>query len=167
MRWAPQLKERGQPKMEPISAIVTALALGAASALKDVAGQGIKDAYAGLKALIQRKYAQVPLAQLEAKPDSKARREVVEEELTAAGAVHDEELLQLVKAVLNAVQQAPETAAAIGVDLEEVKGAALRIADVIASGTGVRVRKGEFSGDIDIKGVRAGQQQGADPAKKV
>ena len=156
------------PNMEPISAIVTALALGAAGALKDVAGQGIKDAYAGLKALIQRKYAQVPLAQLEAKPDSKARRDVVEEELTAAGAVHDEELLQQVKAMLDAVQQqAPETAAAIGIDLEEVKGAALRIADVIASGTGVRVRKGEFSGDIDIKGVRAGQQQGADPAKKV
>jgi hypothetical protein len=154
--------------MEPISAIVTALALGAAAALKEVSAQGVKDAYAGLKALIQRKYAQIPLAQLEAKPDSKARRDVVEEELTAAGAVHDEELLQQVKAMLDAVQQqASEARVAIGVDLEEVKVAALRIADVIASGTGVRVSKGEFSGDIDIKGVRAGQQQGADPEKKV
>jgi hypothetical protein len=152
--------------MEPVSTIVTALALGAAAALKEVSAQGIKDAYAGLKALIQRKYAQISLTQLESKPDSKARRAVVEEELTTAGAVHDEELFQHVMTMLNAVeQQAPETAAAIGVDLEDVKGAALRIADVIASGTGVRVRKGEL-GDIDIKGVRAGQQQGADLAKK-
>src|SRR5690348_4524138 len=115
--------------MEPISAtIVTALALGAASALKEVSAQGVKDAYAGLKALIERKYAQVPLAQLEAKPESKGRRDVVEEELNAAGAGHDDELLQHAQAVLDAVQQqAPEIAAAIGVDLEEVKGGALRI----------------------------------------
>ncbi len=152
--------------MEPITAIVTALALGAAAALKEVSGQAVKDAYGALKALIQRKYAQVPLAELEAKPDSKDRRGVIEEKLTAAGAVDDEELLQRAKALLEAVhQQAPETAAAIGVDLEEVRGAALRIADVIAPGTGVKLRKGEFSGNIDIIGVRAGQE-GVDPQKK-
>jgi len=153
--------------MEPISAtIVSAIALGAAAALKEVSSQAVRDAYAGLKTLIQRKYAKVPLAQLEENPASKARRAVVEEELTAAGAEHDEELLQHAKAVVEAVQQhAPEAAAAIGVDLEEVKGATLRIADVIASGTGVKVRKGEFTGDLDISGVRAGQS-GAEPTKK-
>jgi hypothetical protein len=152
--------------LEPITAIVTALALGAASALKEVAAQSVKDDYAGLKALIQRKYAKVPLAQLEEKPESKSRRDVVAEELTEAGAAPDEELLQHAKAVLDAVQQqAPETAAAIGIDLEEVKGAALRIADVIASGTGVKAKEGELSGDIDIRGVHTGQH-GAEPAKK-
>jgi hypothetical protein len=153
--------------MEPISAtIVTAIALGAAAALKEVSSQAVRDAYAGLKTLIQRKYAKVPLAQLEENPASKARRAVVEEELTAAGAEHDEELLQHAKAVVEAVQEhAPEAAAAIGVDLEEVKGATLRIADVIASGTGVKVRKGEFTGDLDISGVRAGQP-GTEPTKK-
>jgi hypothetical protein len=116
--------------------------------------------------LVQRKYAKVPLAQLEENPSSKARRAVVEEELTAAGADHDEELLQHVQAMVEAVQHhAPEAAAAIGVDLEEVKSAALHIADVIASGTGVKVRKAEFTRDIDISGVRAGQL-GAEPAKK-
>jgi hypothetical protein len=153
--------------MEPISAtIVTALFLGAAAALKEVSAQAVKDAYAGLKALIERKYSQVPLAQLEAKPESKGRRDVVEEELTAAGAGNDEELLRHAKAVLDAVQQqTPEIATAIGVDLEEVKGAALRIADVIATGTGVKIEKGEFTGDFDIRGIRAGQL-GTEPAKK-
>jgi hypothetical protein len=155
--------------MEPISAtIVAAIALGAAAALKEVSSQAVRDAYTGLKALIQRNYAQVPLAQLEENPASKGRRAVVEEELAAAGAEHDEELLQRAKAVVEAVHQhAPETAAAIGVDLDEVKGAALRISDVIASrgGAGVKIRKGEFSGDVDISGVRAGQH-GGEPAKK-
>jgi hypothetical protein len=63
--------------MDPITVIVTALALGAAGALKDVSSQAIKDANGGLIALIQRKYAQVPaatLTQLEEKPESKSRR---------------------------------------------------------------------------------------------
>jgi hypothetical protein len=153
--------------MEPISAtIAAALALGASAALKEISAQAIKDAYAGLKALIQRKYAQVPITELEEHPGSKARRAVVEEELAATGAGHDQELLQHAMAVLEAVQQhAPETAAAIGVDLAEVRGATLRIADVIASGTSVKVRKSDFSGNVEISGVRAGQL-GGDPAKK-
>jgi hypothetical protein len=52
-------------------------------------------------------------------------------------------------------------ATAIGVELDDVKGAALRIADVIAgvSGAGVKIRKGEFVGDVNISGVRAGQYE--------
>jgi len=38
----------------------------------------------------------------------------------------------------------PETGAAIGIDLAHVQAAALRIRDVDASGTGVRVREGTF-----------------------
>jgi len=153
--------------MEPISAtIVTALALGAANALKDVSSQAVRDSYAALKALIQRKYERVPLAQLEENPASKARRAVVQEELVAAGAEEDKELLEHTKAVVDAVSEhAPETAAAIGVDLADIKGGTLRIADVIASGAGVKIKKGEFTGDIDISGVRAGQG-GGQPAKK-
>jgi hypothetical protein len=156
--------------MDPLSSIVMALALGAAAAAKDVSSQAIKDAYTGLKALIQRKYAQVPaptLTQLEEKPESKSSRAVVEEELTQAGAAPDKELLQQAKAVMDAVQQhAPETAAAIGIDLEKVKAAALNIGEVVASGTGIRVKEGEFTGDINIGHVRTGQT-GADPVKKV
>jgi hypothetical protein len=52
----------------------------------------------------------------------------------------------------------------IGVDLRDVEAVNLRLADVAAAGTGVRVEKGKFSGDIDIKGVRAGVPPGG-PAK--
>ena len=40
--------------------------------------------------------------------------------------------------------------------LKDVEAANLRLADIAASGTGVKVEKGRFSGDIDIRGVRAG-----------
>jgi len=86
--------------------------------------------------------------------------------LIAARAQNDEELLQHVKAMLDALeQQTPETGAAIGVDLEEVKGAALRIANVGTEVAGVRVRQSEFSGNVSITGIRVGQL-GEDSSKK-
>ncbi len=54
-------------------------------------------------------------------------------------------------------------AAAIGVDLKDVEAANLRLADIAALGTGVRIEKGKVSGDIDIKGVRAGVPPGGLP----
>jgi hypothetical protein len=49
--------------MDPITVIVTALATGAAAAAKETASEVIKDAYHGLKALIQRKFADKPEAE--------------------------------------------------------------------------------------------------------
>ena len=43
--------------MDPISLIIAALAAGAIAGVKDTAGQAVKDAYAGLKALVHRRFA--------------------------------------------------------------------------------------------------------------
>ena len=61
--------------MDPLTSLGTALAAGAA--LQSTAEQVVKDSYAALKGLIQRKYAKVNLAQLEANPSSKHCRGVV------------------------------------------------------------------------------------------
>jgi len=152
--------------MDPISIIVTALATGAAAGLKPTAAKVIQDAYAGIKALIQRKYGETNVALLEKDPASKAKREVVKEELEKSDAGGDPELLTQAKTLLDAVQQhAPEAAGKIGVDLEEIKGASLRIGDIIAAGAGVKVRKAEIAGDIEIKGVRAGEAS-ENPSKR-
>ncbi|MBI3804968.1 MAG: hypothetical protein HY282_14530 [Nitrospirae bacterium] len=143
--------------MDPISIIVTALATGAAAGLKPTAAKVIQDAYEGIKGLILRKYGETSVPLLEKDPASVSRRGVVKEELERAEAGSDPELLTQAKVLLDAVQQhAPEAAEKIGVDLEEIKGASLRISDILASGTGVKVRKAELTGDIEIKGVRAG-----------
>ena len=147
--------------MDPLTSIVTALAAGAAAALQSTVEQAVKDTYAALKALIQRKYTQVNLDQLEANPSSKSRRGVVEEDLKAVGADTDAEVLQQAQVLLEAIQrQAPQAAAAIGVDLKEIEGASLAIRHVIATGAGVKVEQGKFSGDITIEDVRAGSPGG-------
>jgi hypothetical protein len=145
--------------MDPVSVIVAALAAGAAAGAKPTAEQAIKDAYAGLKGLIQRKWGQVNVSQLEAHPTSEARRAVVKEDLAQAEAGTDRELLALADKVLDVVaQHAPEIAQSIGVRLEDIKsGGSLRIRDVAATDVAVDVKKADIHGDIDISGVRAGR----------
>ena len=102
--------------MEPITFIVTALAAGAAAGLTASAENAIKEAYAGIKALIQRKFGGVDLAVLESKPESATRRGVVAEELTEAGAAQDQELLQAAERLMQLIQQrAPQVGQVIGV----------------------------------------------------
>jgi hypothetical protein len=130
--------------MEPISLIVTSLALGAAAGLKPTVEQAIKDAYGGLKSLLQRKYAKVSVEQLEEAPESKARRAVIEEDLTKTGADKDEEVLRQAKILLDVIQaHAPETASAIGIDL-----------NVVASGEGAVAIGRDAKGNTIITGNR-------------
>ena len=144
--------------MDPISIIVAALASGAAAGLKPTAEKIIKDAYAGLMGMIQRKYNNVDLRPFENKPESESERESLAEDLADAGATGDQELLDLAKVLIDAVAKHDKaTAAAIGVDLEEVKAAYLNIRKVTTTGTGVKVKKGEFEGGIDIGEVNAGK----------
>jgi hypothetical protein len=150
--------------MDPLTSVVTALAAGAAAALQSTVEQVVKDGYTALKGLIQRKYAQVNVNQLEADPTSKNRRGVVEEELAAVGADKDAEVLQQAQVLLEAIQRhAPQAAAAIGVDLKDIKGASLAIRRVTATGTGVKVEQGQFSGDVIIEDVQAGESGGRLP----
>ena len=150
--------------MDALTSLVTALAAGAAAALKPTVEQAVKDSYAALKGLIQRKYAQVSLDQLEANPSSKSRRGVVAEDLAAVKADQDAEVLQKAQALLEAIQRhTPDAAAAIGVDLKDIAGAALAIRRVTATGAGVKVAGATLSGDITIEDVRAGGHGGAPP----
>jgi hypothetical protein len=143
--------------MDPISAVVAALAAGAAAGLKPAAEQAVKDAYGGLKAFIQRKWKQVDVGQIEANPASEARRAVVKEDLAGTDAGTDRELLTLADTLLKVVaEHAPEVATSVGVKLEDIKaGGALRIRDVEAAGVAVDVKKADIQGDIDISDVRA------------
>src|SRR3954470_21122225 len=125
--------------MEPISAVALSLALGAGSiAGKEVVSGLVKDAYTALRNLVKNRYPKVSIEQLEQAPESKSRRAVVEEDLSAAGAGQDTELLAVAQKMTELIRrQAPNIAEAIGVDLKDVEAANLRLADIAASGTGV------------------------------
>jgi hypothetical protein len=150
--------------MDPLTSLVTALVAGAAAALQSTVEQGVKDGYAALKGVIQRKYARVNIDELEVNPSSKNRRGVVEEDLKTVGADTDAEVLQHAQALLEAIQrQAPQAAAAIGVDLKQIEGASLAIRRVTAAEAGVKVEGATLSGDITIEDVQAGRPGGARP----
>jgi hypothetical protein len=150
--------------MDPISAVALSLALGAGSiAGKEVVSALVKDAYDGLKSLIKRRYPKVSLESLEQVPDSRNRRAVIEEDLAASGAAQDSELLAAAQKLIELIRQhAPNAAATTGVDLKDIEAANLRLADIVASGTGVKVEKARLSGDVTISGVRAGLSQAKD-----
>ena len=129
--------------------IVLALALGAAAGLKPTAEQAIKDGYATLKTLIQRKYGKVDVALLEQRPASENRRAVVQEDLAQAGTGQDEEVVHAAQALLAAIQrQTPETAGAIGVRLEDLEAAAVTLSETINVTVGERgIGLGKVSGN--------------------
>ena len=155
--------------MDPVSIIVMALVSGAAAALKPTTEQVIKDAYNGIKALIQRKFTQVNVTPLEEKPASKARQAVVQEDLESAGAGQDEELLRQAKALLDTIQtHAPEVPKAVGLDLEDIKGASLTAERILAEGssaTGVKIKGADIQGDIKISDVTARNTEDTPPKK--
>lgn len=144
--------------VDPVTVIVSAVALGAAAGLKETATRAVKDAYAVLRKLISDRYQDVDVAPVEKRPDSAAKRESLEEDLAAAGAGRDGALLDAAQALITQVKaQDAAAAAAVGIDLARVEAAALRIRGVAAEGTGVQVRDGRFTGDIEISDVRSGK----------
>jgi hypothetical protein len=91
--------------MDPISLIVAALTAGALAGVTDAAGQAVKDAYAGLKGLIRRRFsgdhdAEAALDQSERQPEAGDAQAKLAEHLRAAGAADDEELIRAAQAVL-------------------------------------------------------------------
>jgi len=95
--------------MDAITTILVALASGAAAAAQDTASQVVKDAYAGLKALVQRKLqAKDPNAATivsEYEKDAATWEKPMQKALDASGAASDDAMLEQAHRVLQVVQQ--------------------------------------------------------------
>ena len=109
--------------MDPITVILTALVTGAAK----VAGDAIPDAYQGLKALIQKKFAGKPdaemaLAKHEEKP--KVWEEPLKEALVESGVDQDQEILKAAQALLDKTKEQPDGQQIITQTISNVKYAA-------------------------------------------
>ena len=104
--------------MEPTTLIIGALAAGATAAAKDTASQAVKDAYAGLKTLIQRRFVEkkipegeIALKKYEEKPavwEEPLKDLLVETETDKAA-----EVLKAVEVFKQALNQTAEGRAAV------------------------------------------------------
>jgi len=97
--------------MEPVTLIVSAVALGAAAAAEEVVPQAIKDAYAGFKGLLVRKFGgaanvEDAVRKVEEKPESEERKAVLGEEVEAARSAIDPELIARAEDLLKQLQAA-------------------------------------------------------------
>jgi hypothetical protein len=116
--------------VDPVSLIVAALAAGASAALKDTAGQAVKDAYASLKALIGRKLADEPETQSVIAKHEKAPaiwKKPLERELGRTGVVADEEVVRAAQRLLAAID--PEGARAGGYNVTISGGKGIVVGD--------------------------------------
>jgi hypothetical protein len=140
--------------MEPTSAIAVSLALGASAAAgNEEVSESIKDAYAALKHLIQKRYPNVSIGQLERAPSSKSRRAVVEEDLLEADAGRDSEVIAVSQKLVDQIlEYAPQFA---GVHLDDAIAARVRLTDVDQTGQGVKITHGTIMGDISIGSIVA------------
>jgi hypothetical protein len=99
--------------LDPITtAIVAALAAGVASGATKAGEQVVTDAYSKLKELLGKKFgvkSKVVKAvkELEANPKSAARKEVVKEEVAAAKADQDTDLLEAAQRLLKVIKATP------------------------------------------------------------
>jgi hypothetical protein len=94
--------------MEPITLILTALVTGAAKA----AGDAVPDAYKGLKALIQKKFASQPKPEAdkaamvleEHEKDPETYEAALKKKLTEAGVDKDQEILNKADELMKSLQ---------------------------------------------------------------
>ena len=95
--------------MDPVTLILAALAAGASAGIGDTASQAIKDAYAGLKTLIKRRFvgsskAQEVLVEHEADPETYERP--LAKQLKATGANEDAAILEAAERLLALADEA-------------------------------------------------------------
>jgi len=99
--------------MDPITtAILAAITVGSLSGVTKVGEQMIKDAYGEIKELLKKKFGLKSkmiqaVHELEANPKSAARKEAVKEEVAAAKADQDQELLQAAHALIKSIKALP------------------------------------------------------------
>ena len=114
-------------------------------------------AYLALINYLQSHHPQIDLDRITKQPDSQRGRDYLAEDLANAQADQDEGLLPQVHGLIDALN-AHQAASAntVGVDLAALTTAALRIRDVQASGTGVRVTDSTVHATTEIDGVTGG-----------
>ncbi len=116
--------EGGNP-MDPVSVVLAALAAGTTAATKDTASQAVKDAYAGLKALVKKRFEKKPQAEMalaEYEQDTDTWEKPLQKSLVETGADQDEAIVRQAQQVLKLVNPQQASQGKYNVQIGEGKG---------------------------------------------
>lgn len=132
--------------MDPSSAIAGALIAGALAASKDLGGQVLKDAYAGLKKVLADGYDCLASDLLDKNTENEDFKKAVESELAGKPeAVADAEVRALADELLKILESQKEAdVAKAGIDVTRIKAGR----DVIATATSIRGEEIEGGRDV-------------------
>ena len=163
--------------MDPITLIVTAIASGAAAGASGVATEAVRDAYAGFKALVIRKFGstgavEANLQQVETEPENEIWQAALQQGLVQAGADSDQEVLTQAQALLDLLAELDLYAGPTYAAHVEGSGAIAQDHSVAAGGGGVAVKGdvygpiihgdrnivGDVGGDVDMSDRHVEQQ---------
>lgn len=142
--------------MDSVSALIAALVAGSIEAAKPTAAQFVRDAYAGLKAIITRKVgkAAAPIQAVEEKPGSDTRQAVLKEELVEARVDQDNEVLDAMATLLDALRQhAPQSVPNVVTSIRTGGGALFQGAVTLGEGSTL------VGGDQTINTISLGVEQ--------
>jgi outer membrane protein assembly factor BamB/primosomal replication protein N len=114
-------------RMDPVTLVVSALIGGLTAGLTDTAKAATKDMYDALKARLMKKAetnedAQDAIAKVEKQPDSKARQELLKEELEKLSLDDDEDLLKIAQSLLDALKESDDKVGKYNVDVQNSQG---------------------------------------------
>lgn len=145
--------------MDPVTMLVQTLALGATAALKDTAGEAVKDAYKALKTEIVTKFGPQPTVEaLERTPTSATKRAAAAEDLIPAAS--DQAVGQRVRELAEIVQRDdPQVGQVVGVSIKQLISDLLEIDTVRSSGSGTEIVDSKIT-KVSIKKVTAGVGSG-------
>ena len=111
--------------MDPVSVVLAALAAGATAATKDTASQAVKDAYAGLKALVKKRFEKKPQAEMalaEYEKDTATWEKPLQKSLVETGADQDKVIVRQAQQVLKLINPQQASQGKYNVQIGEGKG---------------------------------------------
>jgi TPR repeat protein len=115
----------GGNSVDPISVVLAALAAGATAATQDTASQAVKDAYAGLKALLKKRFEKKPQAEMalaEYEKDPNTWQKPLQKSLVEAEADQDEAIIRQAQQVLKLVNLQQASQGKYNMQIGEGKG---------------------------------------------
>ena len=113
--------------MDPVTLVVSALLGGLTAGLTHTAKAGIKDMYDAFRSRLMKKTeknedAQDAIAKVEKQPNSKARQELLKEELGKLELDKDDELLKLAQSLLELLKESGGKTGKYDVDIQNSQG---------------------------------------------